>query len=140
MTTDLSDVDTWVERAALLLVHRHSLDEIEAVLVSQGVPSSAALKLVLFIPSAFAREHFEPQGVCFPDHFLVGPKGSYTKREYAAEPIYLQARLLARRWFAESRHSLIMRVLDWSAEANAINQAKERGQTPRELSAVHHGL
>jgi hypothetical protein len=140
MSTELTDVAAWVEMAALELVHRHSLDEIQALLASRGVPASVALKLVLLIPSAFAREHFEPQGIAFSDHFLVGPPGNYLTRPYAAEPIYSQARFLARRWVEESHPSLVMRVLDWSAEANAIKQAKEQGQAPREFSAVHHGL
>ena len=137
---DESELAAWVETAAQELVQRHSLDEIEAILVSKGASVSFALKLVLLIPSAFAREHFEPQGIKFPDHFWVGPRGRFISRQYSAEPIYKQARLLARRWLAESGASLIMRVLDWSAEADAIRKAKDQGQAPEEMSAVHHGF
>lgn len=129
-----------VEDAALELVHKHSLDEIEDALVSRGVSRSSAERLVLLIPSAFAREYFEPRGVEFPGHFLVGPPGNYTERSYEAEPFHAAARELARRWMKESRHSLILRVLDWSAEASAIKHAQEQGLTPSRLSAIHHGF
>lgn len=134
------DTDLWVEKAALELVHLHSLDEIEESLVNSGVPAPTALKLVMLIPSAFAREHFEPQGIKFPEHFFVGSNGQFSERPYSSEPIYSQARSLARRWLGESRPSLILRVLDWSAEANSIKEANERGFTPSEVSAVHHGF
>ncbi len=131
---------TLVEQAALELVHRHSLDEIEAILVQSGVSPSDALRLVLLIPSAFAREHFEPQGIGFSETFYVGEKGNYETRAYADEPIYEEARQLARHWIAESRQSLIMRVLDWSAEANALEEAKKQGKTPTRFSILHHGF
>ena len=132
--------DRLVERAALELVHLHSLDEVERVLVGQGASASDAQKLVLFIPSAFAREYFEPTGIQFPDQFLVGPRGRFKSKAYAAEPIYVSARQLARCWIAESRTSLVMRILDWSAEANAIKKAKAENLTPSRMSEVHHGL
>jgi hypothetical protein len=133
-------LDTLVESAALELVHRHSLDEIEKTLVSQGVAQQAAERLMLLIPSAFAREYYEREGITFPDHFLVGPSGACVERSYASEPFHCSARELARRWIAESRLSLVMRVLDWSAEANGIKQAREQGLTPSSMSAVHHGF
>ena len=129
-----------VERAALELVHKHSLDEIESLLCSTGVSAPESLKLVLFIPSAFAAEHFAQQGIEFPGHYLVGSPGRYVQRPYAAEPIYLAARSLARNWQSQGRTSLVLRVLDWSAEANAVKEASAKGLTPTRLSAVHHGI
>ena len=140
MIVSEANTDAWVERAALELVHRHNLDEIESLLVQAGATPELSLKLVLLIPSAFAREHFSPEGIAFPDTFLVGPSGSYSERPYSSEPIYSSARALARRWLSESRPSLVARVIDWSAEANAIKQAREQGLTPTHLSAVHHGF
>jgi hypothetical protein len=116
-----------VEDAALELVHKHSLDEIEDTLVARGVSPEAAERLVLLIPSAFAREYFEPSGIEFPDHFLVGSPGNYTERPYDAEPFHGAARELARRWLSESRLSLVMRVLDWSAEAKGIKKQTSKG-------------
>jgi hypothetical protein len=129
-----------VERVALELVHRHSLDEIEALLRSDGVDTGKIERLVLFIPSAFAAEHFAPQGIEFPQHFLAGPSGSYTQHLYEGEPIYAAARALAREWESQGRHSLVLRVLDWSAEANAIKQSRSEGLTLTRMSAVHHGI
>jgi len=124
----------------MFFVHRNSLDEIEKLLVKEGVPAYESSKLVLLIPSAFAREYFEPQGITFPDTYLLGSPGNYTTHAYSSELFYAQARLLARRWLTESRPSLVMRILDWSAEANSINQAKEQGLTPSKVSEVHHGF
>jgi len=126
-----------VEDAALELVHRHSLDEIEALLVSRGVTATTALKLVLLIPSAFAREYFEPEGIEFPSHFFVGPKGHYTEKPYAGEPVHESARRLAKRWMT-SQPAFVGRVLDWSAEASSIKQAREKSLTPSRMSIVHH--
>jgi hypothetical protein len=137
---DPTDLDTLVEKAALELVHRHNLDEIGATLTSTGVTRQAAERLILLIPSAFAREHFEREGIEFPDHFLVGSNDQQVQRSYALEPIYCAARELARRWIAEGRLTLVMRVLDWSAEASGIKQAREQGLTPSRMSAVHHGF
>jgi hypothetical protein len=33
-----------------------------------------------------------------------------------------------------------VRVLDWSAEANGIKEAKSQGLTPSRMSAIHHGF
>jgi hypothetical protein len=128
-----------VEEVALELVHRHSLDEIEAVLRESGVSASLAAKLVLLLPSAFAAAHYGAQGLEFTTHFLVGPEHDRRELPYAAEPGYNEARSLAQRWEAEGRSSLIGRVLDWSAEANAIEEARAKGLTPTRLDFVHHG-
>jgi len=121
-------------------VSQNNLDEIEKLLVSDGVSPQEALKLVLLIPSAFAREYFEPEGIAFPDIFLTGEPGQYIAHPYSSEPIYAQARMLARRWLAEARPSLVLRVLDWSAEADTIKQAKEQGLRLSKVSEVHHGF
>ncbi|MFN7967619.1 MAG: hypothetical protein U0V87_18240 [Acidobacteriota bacterium] len=138
--SDGAALQALVEDAALELVLKHSLDEIEKALVSRGVTPEDAERLVLLIPSAFAREHFEPNGIEFPSHFLVGPAGRCTERSYDAEPFHGAARELASRWIAEGRLSLVMRVLDWSAEANGIKEAKAKGLMPTRPSAVHHGF
>ena len=133
-------VEAWVERAAYELIHRNNQDEIEAALVRAGAAPSFASKLVLLIPSAFARERFSGDGIEFPDTFLVGSAGNFKERQYSAEPVYLTARSLARHWLAEGKSSLIARIVDWSAEGSVIRQARERGLTPTRMSAVHHGF
>jgi hypothetical protein len=138
--SEFGAISELVERAALELVHKHSLDEIETILRSSGVGDADSEKLVLFIPSAFAAEYCTSQGIEFPDHFLIGEPGNYTQRDYGDEPIYLSARTLAREWHAQGRKSLVLRVLDWSAEANAIKEANAKGLTPTRMSAIHHGI
>ncbi len=130
----------WVEAAAIELVQRNDLAQIVSTLVAQGCSSGLANKLLLLIPSAFAAEHFEPSGIEFPKHFLVGSPDNYTKLPYSGEPIYVHARQLAQRWQQESRISLIARVLDWSAEANGIKEARVQGKTPIKVSVLHHGF
>jgi len=128
-----------VEAGAVELVHRNSLDEIERVLVEQGVLPSFAAKLVLLIPSAFAAVSYEPEGIEFPTVFQVGPPEHLQTLLYAEEPVYVEATRLATRWLKEEKPSLVARVLDWSAEANSIKEARSKGLTPTRLSSVHHG-
>ncbi len=132
-------VTSTVEAAALELVHRHSLDEIEGVLSTSGVSPELAAKAVLLIPSAFAAAQFEPEGITFPAEFSVGPPSALRKLPYSDEPLYQEARRLAARWQQEGRQSFVARVLDWSAEANAIKQARAEGLHPSRMSEVHHG-
>lgn len=130
----------WIEVAAMALALKHDMDEIENELLSQGCSQALAERLLLFIPSAFAAEHYEPQGIPFAQEFFVGESGNVQERHYKNEPVYLEARELAKRWFQEGRTSLIGRVLDWSAEAFGIEDAKAKGLTPTESGPVHHGL
>ena len=129
-----------VKAAAMALVLKHDMDEIESELLSRGCTQALAERLMLFIPSAFAAEHYEPQGIPFAKEFFVGESGKLQERQYEDEPVYLEARNLAKRWLQEGRPSLISRVLDWCAEANAIKEARAKGLTPTNIGPVHHGL
>ena len=133
-------IDALVELAAWELVCRNSLDEIEGLLIQEGTTCLDALKLTLLIPSAFAREVHESEGIKFPDQFYVGAEGHYRERNYAEEPIYVSARKLARRWLDERRPSLVARVLDWSSEATGLKAARAQGLTPMYIDIVHHGF
>ena len=139
MTARPVTIDEIVESVAMELVLKHDLDEIESSVVASGVDPGLSARLVLLIPSAFACEYYSKDGIEFPSVFLVGPPGQEQTRAYADEPGYLEARQLARTWQGEGRPSLISRVLDWSAEANGIKEARERGLTPSRMSSVHHG-
>lgn len=130
----------WVEVVAMALVLQHDIDEIEADLLSQGCSAALAERLLLFIPSAFAAEHYETEGIAFSAEFFVGERENLRERRYADEPVYLEARKLARRWLREGRPLLVGRVLDWSAEANGIKEARAKGVTPTKSGPVHHGL
>jgi hypothetical protein len=140
MTFIADGIADWVEQAALDLVHLNDLDEIESSLTAKGCPAAVACKLLLLIPSAFAAQHYEAQGIQFPKAFLVGEPGSFQERQYVDEPVYACARQLAQRWEQESRPSLISRVLDWSCEEAGIKEAHAQGKTPTEISMVHHGF
>lgn len=139
MNGHFDSIESAVETTVLELVHRNSLDEIEDVLVQQGLLPDFASKSVLLIPSAFAAAQFEPTGIEFPSQFLVGPPGNERTLSYATEPVYVEARRLAERWLKEGRLSLVKRVLDWSAEANCIKEANAKGLIPAKISMVHHG-
>lgn len=128
-----------VEMAASELVHRHDLDEIESALTASGVNPEVAAKAVLLIPSAFAAVHYQPEGIEFPLEFSVGPPEALRKLPYSSEPLHQEAKRLAMRWEQEGRHSLVLRVLDWSAEAKGIKQARSEGLHPTRMSEVHHG-
>ena len=140
MDRDRENLTVAVEAAALELVHRHSLDEIESVLVEKGLSPRFAARCVLLIPSAFAAVRYAPEGIEFPLVFQVGPPENLRTLQYAEEPAYIEATRLAQRWLAEQRPSLVERVLDWSAEANGIKEARSKGLTPSRLSSVHHGV
>lgn len=128
-----------VESAALELIHRNDIDEVEIALIESGVSSALSAKLVQLVPSAFAAAFYEPRGVEFPQHFLVGPPGQERSVPYSSEPAYEEARRLALRWLSEGRPSLVERVLDWSAEAKGIEEATGRGLTPSRLSSISYG-
>lgn len=138
--TEQAQYAKWVEVAAGDLVLMHDMDEIEIVLVQRGCPASLVEKLLLFIPSAFAAEHYEVDGIPFPKTFFVGPVGHFREMSYANEPVYVEARRIAARWIKEGKSSLIGRVLDWSAEAKGIEKAKSAGLTPLGPATVHHGF
>lgn len=72
-----------VEVAALELVHRHNLDEIEQVLIDSGVAPATAVKAVMLIPSAFAAVNYEPEGIAFPAEFSVGPPDALRRLPYS---------------------------------------------------------
>jgi hypothetical protein len=139
MNSPALDVARAVEAAAVELVHRHSLDEIENVLVASGISAEVAAKAVLLIPSAFAAVQFEREGVAFPSEFSVGPPEAIRRLSYSNEPLYQEARGLAERWLLEGRPALVARVIDWSAEASAIKEARAKGLHPSRMSEVHHG-
>jgi hypothetical protein len=136
----ISDISELVRATAVDLVKKHDLDEIVGLMVSNGIDNDVAERAILLIPSAFAREYYEPCGITFPDTFLAGLGEQSIELQYENEPIYQHARALARQWIAESRQSVVMRVLEWSAEAKSIRESIERGLTPKRIGKVHHGF
>ena len=104
-------------------------DEIHAYLVSLGHTEEQATKLLLFVPCAFAREMFEPEGVQFSDYYLRSDDrgATHRRKSYLREPIYQQARTLARRLIEQERFTDLRVVIAWSAEGDLVQQAIQRG-------------
>ena len=74
-----------------------TIEEIHASLVRSGISSDDATKLVLFVPTAFAREMFEPEGITFPDHDTrTDPNRPARRIRYRREAIFQAARAVAR--------------------------------------------
>jgi hypothetical protein len=97
--------------------------------MSLGQTEEQATKLLLFVPCAFAREMFEPEGVQFSDYYLRSNDGCATNRRksYLREPIYQWARAVARQFIEQERFTDLRIVIAWSAEGNLVQQAIERG-------------
>src|SRR4051812_7222222 len=114
-----------IERAVRYFLTLESPDAIHAELVRSGVRAEDAAKLLLFTPSAFAREMFEPGGVTFSNDYFRSDDRGHTRRRksYLREPIYQQARTVARRLIEQERFGDLRVVIAWSAEGKLMEQA-----------------
>ena len=110
-----------------------SIEEIHASLLQSGVTSENATKLVLFVLSAFAREMFEPDGVSFPECYTRDDGGGAVLRRipYRREPIFREARAVAREFIDSGRFHEIDVVLLWSSEGKLIREAIASGASIR---------
>lgn len=97
--------------------------------MAAGVREEDATKLLLFVPSAFAREMFEPEGVVFSDNYIYSRSRDQKRRvaSYLEEPIYLHAREAARKLIEADRFTDLRIVIAWSAEGTLVQQAIEQG-------------
>ena len=132
-----------IRKAVSLLIEINEIDDIIDELKRSGYSDEQATKLALFVPSAFAREMYEPDGVRFMDTFIRHntSTGTRMRRQYADEPIYEQARRIAREMIDAERFQEIDNVIIWSAESQIMQQATDKGVPPgkRRLSEnVHH--
>lgn len=138
---DRSQLVALVETTARELALGDDIEAIVAALSRFGFPHADIDRAVLFVPSAFARAFFEPAGITFSDQFLATRNpGEPETLSYLNEPIYLEACELARRCISESRAGLVQRVLDWSAEATGIRDARAQGLTPTTIGPVTHDI
>ena len=98
-------------------------DAIHTRLLSTGLSTEQAADCFLFVPCAFAREMFR-QGVQFSITFRSDDRSRRPRRKsYLREPIYQQARVLARRLIEQERFTDLRIVITWSAEGDLIQQA-----------------
>jgi hypothetical protein len=128
-----------IRKAVASLTQAGKISEAAEALRAAGLGERSIPKLLLFIPSAFAREVYEPQGVGFPDFYLRPWCGkSVVRLPYRREPIYIQARRMARDLLARGQSSEVEGVLRWSAEQDLMEQAKERGLKMRQVAEILH--
>jgi hypothetical protein len=131
-----------IEAIANELICKNNLEEIHQNLVRSGINSADAARALVFIPSAFAKEFYEPQGIEFPAKFTTtAPDGkTFIEHSYSEEPIYGLACQLARLWIDTGKSSHVLRILAWSAELKLIEGAKARGLTPSRMSQINHNF
>ena len=95
------DIEAAVALAVTLFQEHPGADDnqIEGELVARGVEPGLATRLIQFLPIAFCRVLLRPQGVRFPDHYVVMGPGGTLVGEYPLEqePVYVQATVAARR-------------------------------------------
>src|SRR5438045_3144717 len=118
-----------IQSAVEAFLTLETTDEIHAQLLSLDLSAEEATKVLLFVPCAFAREMFEPEGVQFSDHYFRSDKHCATRRRksYLREPIYQQARAIARQFIEQERFTDLRIVIAWSAEGDLIQQAIAQG-------------
>ena len=131
-----------IEKVVRSLMIGKSLDETHTELTSAGVRDQDATRLVLFTPSAFAREIFEPQGVQFTDTYFRSEDTGRTRRRksYAREAIYQQARTVARRLIENERCEDVRIVASISAESKLVEQAGARSGGLRQVLEITHNF
>jgi hypothetical protein len=131
-----------IERAVRHFLTLDSSDEIHAELVQSGLRIEDATKILLFTPSAFAREMFEPEGVTFSNDYFRSDDLGLTRRRksYLREPIYQQARIVARRLIEEERFGDLRVVIAWSAEGELMQQAGERATRICKILEITHNF
>ncbi len=123
---------------------RDNIEDIAAELAQGRTDAGtreSVVKLLLFVPSAFTREFYEPEGVAFPDAYTRADGDTVRKGlPYAGEPIYLQAREIARKMIRQGDFHLVDAVIVWSAEGKVLKEAQDRGLSLRacRFSEVTH--
>jgi hypothetical protein len=129
-----------IRRTISSLAQAREISETANVLLAAGITERTVSKLLLFIPSAFAREVYEPQGIRFPDYYLRPWWGAVVRLPYRREPIYAQARTIAREFIAQGQSMEVDQVLRWSAERSLVEQGMERGVKLRQVVEILHEL
>jgi hypothetical protein len=131
-----------IEKVVRRLMTGKSLDEIHTELTDAGVRDEDATKLVLFTPSTFAREMFEPQGVQFTDTYFRSDDAGRTRRRksYVREAIYQQARMVARHLIEHQRFEDVRMVASISAEAKLVEQADARSGSLLQVLEITHNF
>jgi hypothetical protein len=127
-------------RAYELFLEGGTSGAIVARLRNEGFTERVAARAVTFLASAFARVHYEREGLTFPEHFYPGfvayKKGTFLR--YLDEPIFQAAMHFARQLRRDGDWSQVWRFIEISAEHRGIAEARARGLTPVCTSLVIH--
>lgn len=144
-------LDRIIPRVVKLLRESQHLadDEIRKELVRQGIDPDMALRLVEFLPMAYARLVFQRSGARFSDRFKrVGRDGTLREYVLADEPVWKPALGFAQHEIARGTPgSELVAVAARSAEFQAANELLNKGSklkdivfTPTVLTREDNGL
>jgi hypothetical protein len=128
---DPQNLNKMIPRAAeLLRKWRHLTDEdILQKLIEQGIQPNTALRLVEFLPMAYARLILQPSGARFPDTFRrVSCDGTLQEFYLGDEPVWNAALAFAQSEIARGASaSELLTLAGRSAEFQAANDLLNRG-------------
>ena len=127
-------------RAYELFLDGGTSEVIVARLRKEGFTEPISARAVTFLASAFARVHYEKEGLTFPEYFYPGvvalKKGRFLR--YADEPVFQAAMHFAHQLRRDGDWSQVWRFIEISAEHRGVAEAKAQGLTPIGTSLVIH--
>src|SRR4051812_13873166 len=105
-------------RAYELFLEELTVDQIVEKMCAEGFSEKNAARAVTFMPSAFARVHYEKEGIGFPSRFYPGRKAyeNGRMRLYSEEPIFRESMKLAEQLKRDGDWSQVWRFIEISAE------------------------
>jgi hypothetical protein len=130
-------LDPLTPQRVCLRAHELFLEGFESVAVverlkQEGFTERVAARAATFLPSAFARVHYEKEGMTFPAYFFPGmaahAKGRFLRFEN--EPVFRAAMQLAEQVYRDGDSTQVWRFIEFSAEHRGIAEARARGLTP----------
>jgi hypothetical protein len=129
-------------RAHDLFLAGLGVEEIVLRLRREGFTERVAGRAVTFLPSAFARVHYEKTGIAFPSFFFPGDSANQAGRSlrYADEPVFRAAMQLAAQLKRDGDWSQVWPIIEISAEHSLVAQGQEKGLTLKSISTLIHEL
>jgi hypothetical protein len=132
MSTEPTDVTAAVRTAVEIFQSHPDLDDdgIADHLEKQGISEPLTTRLIQFLPIAFCRVFFAPQGVRFPGHYVVmTPHGKHAGEfQMEDEPVYVAARQAAQEnWDAGGDTRPFLALAARSASFAAIMKLSKGG-------------
>ena len=113
------------------------LPQIVERLKQEGYTERIAARAVVFLPSAFARAHYEKEGIKFPTYFYPG-FAAYRKgviRRYEDEPVFW-ATQLAEQLRRDGDWSRVWLIIELSAEHRSIAKIRAAGSISKEVTSL----